>query len=101
MSTREHWVPIYIDSDRREEYFDSFDMLVLFEEFVTFLDNITKFWTHNKRVVQDVYSSTCEFHYIFYTVHRCVEFDVVLIANMYAHDTQFNDAIVMEFVRKM
>ena len=32
----EHWVTIYIDSDRRGEYFDSFGMPPLFNEFLTF-----------------------------------------------------------------
>ena len=97
----EHWVTIYIGNDRRGEYFDSFGMPPLFDEFVTFLNNNTKSWTHNKRVVQDVYSSACGYHCIFYAVHRCVGFDVGSIANMYTNDTVFNDAIVEEFVRKM
>ena len=59
----EHWVKININNDRRE-YFDSFGMPPLFDEFVTFLNNNTKSWTHNKRVVQDVYSSACGYHYI-------------------------------------
>ena len=97
----EHWVTIYINNDRQAEYFDSFGMPPLFDEFVTFLNNNTKSWTHNKRVVQDVYSSACEYHCTFYAVYRCVGFDVGSIANMYTNDTVFNDAIVEEFVRKM
>ena len=97
----EHWVTIYINNDRRGEYFDSFGMPPLFDEFVTFLNNNTKSWTHNKRVVQDVYSSACGYHCIFYAVHRCVGFDVGSIANMYTNDTILNDTIVEEFVRKM
>ena len=73
----------------------------LFDEFVTFLNNNTKSWTHNKRVVQDIYSSACGYHCILYAVHRCVGFDVGSIENMYTNDTVFNDAIVEEFVRKM
>ena len=97
----EHWVTIYIDSDRRGEYFDSFGMPPLFNEFLTFLNYNTKSWTHNNRVVQDDYSSAYGFHCIFYAVHRCVGFDVGSIANMYTNDVVFNDAIVEEFVRKM
>ena len=97
----EHWVTIYIDSDRRREYFDSFGMPPLFSEFLTFLNYNTKSWTHNNRVVQDAYSSACGFHCIFYAVHRCVGFDVGSIANMYMNDVVFNNAIVEEFVRKM
>ena len=97
----EHWVAIYIDKNRPGEYFDSFGMSSLFNEFVTFLDNNSKSWTSNNRIVQDVYSSACGFHCIFYAVHRCVGFDVGSIANMYTNDTVFNDAIVEEFVSKM
>ena len=97
----EHWVTIYIDNDRRGEYFDSFGMPPLFDEFVTFLNNNTKSWKHNNRVVQDVYSSACGFHCIFYAVHRCVGFDVGSIANMYTDDAVFNDTIVVKFVSKM
>ena len=97
----EHWVTIYINNDRRGEHFDSFGMPPLFDKFVTFLNNNTKSWTHNKRVVQDVYSSACGLHYIFYAVHRCVGFDVGSIANMYTNDAVFNNAIAEEFVRKM
>ena len=46
----EHWVTIYINNDRRGEYFDSFGMPPLFDEFVTFLNNNTKSWTHNKEL---------------------------------------------------
>ena len=97
----EHWVTIYIDNDRRGEYFDSFGMPPLYEEFVAFLDNNTKFWTHDKRVVQDIYSSVCRLHCIFYAVHRCVGFDVGSIASTYTNDAVLTDAIVEEFVRKM
>ena len=97
----EHWVTIYINNDRRGEYFDSFGMPPLFDEFVTFLNNNTKSWTHSKIVVQDVYSSVCGYHCIFYAVHRCIGFNVGSIANMYTNDAVFNDAIVEEFVRKM
>ena len=34
----EHWVTIYIDSDRRGEYFDSFGMPPLFNEFLSFFE---------------------------------------------------------------
>ena len=98
---REHWATIYIDTNRRGEHFDSFGMPPLCEEFAKFLNNNTKFWTHNKRVVQNIYSSECGFYCIFYAMHRCVGFDVGSIANMYTHYNVFNDAVVEEFVRKM
>ena len=97
----EYWMTIYIDNDRRGEYFNSFGMPPYFEELVTFLNNNTKSWTHNKRVVQDAYSSACRYHCIFYAVHRCVGFGVGSIANMCTNDTVFNNAIVEEFVSKV
>ena len=92
---------IYIDNDRRGEYFDFFGILPLFDEFVTFLNNNTKSWTHNKRVVQDFYSSACGFHCIFYAVHRRKRYDIGSIANMSTNDTILKDALIEEFVSKM
>ena len=92
---------IYIDKDRRAEYFDSFGMLPLFNEFVSFFNYNSKSWICNKRVVQDIYSSVCGFHCIFYAVHRCDGFSVGSIANMYTNDVVINDVIVKEFVRNM
>ena len=34
-------------------------------------------------------------------MHRCVEFDVGSIANIYTNDSVFNNAIVEEFVSKL
>ena len=76
-------------------------MLPLFNEFVLFLNNNSKSWICNKRVVQDIYSCACGFHYIFFAVHRCVGFNVGSIANMYTNDVDFNVVIVEEFVRNM
>ena len=76
-------------------------MLPLFNEFVSFFKNNSKSWICNTRVVQDIYSSSCGFHCIFYAVHRCVGFSVGSIANMYTNDVVFNDVIAEEFVRYM
>ena len=72
-------------------------MLPLFNEFVLFLNNNSKFLICNKRVVQDIYSSACGFHCIFYAVHMCVGFSDSFIANMYTNDVVFNNVIVEEF----
>ena len=73
-------------------------MPLLFNEFVTFLNNNSKSWICNKKVVQDIYSSACGFHFIFYAVHRYVGFNVGSITNMYTNDVVFNDALVEKFI---
>ena len=93
-----HWVVIYIDKNKRAEYFDSFGLPPLFDEFEQFMINNSKFWLHNSKVVQDVYSSACGHHCIFFCIQRSIGFDMGAIANMYTSNTTFNDEIAQKFV---
>ena len=93
-----HWVTIHFDRNKRAEYFDSFGLPPVFAEFEQFMNDNSKFWLHNKRVVQDVYSSACGHHCIFFAVHRCIGFDMGAISNMHTDNTDFNDDIAREFV---
>jgi hypothetical protein len=92
-------VAIYIGNDRRAEFFDSFGMHPTVWHFETFLNENSRYWTHNTKRVQSFYSDACGYHCIFYAVHRCVGFDVNAIANMYTKNNVYNDVVVKEFVR--
>ena len=94
----EHWIVMYIDENRRADYFDSFGRYPTEKCFENFLDNNSVFWIHNDRPVQDLYSDACGYHYIFFSVHRCVGFDLNSIVNMYTDNLLANDAFVKRFV---
>ncbi len=95
-----HWVVIYIDNKKRAEFFDSFGMYPSVRGFETFLENNSLRWTHNNKTLQHPFSDACGYHCIFYSVYRCVGFDMNAIVNMYTNNLMYNDAIVKEFVRE-
>ena len=101
-STRsgQHWVVIYIDGKRRGEFFDSTGLFRPIElEFEKFLNDNTNCWTRNTKAVQHMMSDACGYHCVFYSVYRCLGFDLNAIINMYSANTMYNDSIVKEFVR--
>jgi hypothetical protein len=101
-STRggEHWVVIYIDGERRGEFFDSIsNVRPIEEQFESFLQRNSVTWTRNARTVQHLMSDTCGYHCVFFAVNRCVGFSMNSIVNMYTANLLHNDKIVMDFVR--
>ncbi len=103
-STRggEHWLAIYIDVKRRGEVFDSGgDINPINNEFVRFLELNCNVWTRNARAVQHPLSDACGYHTIFYSVYRCLGYDLDDILHMYTNNLLYNDSIVKEFVCAM
>lgn len=94
-----HWVAVYITSQRYGEYFDSFGMHTTVERIESFLNKNCIRWQCNTKHVQDLLSDACGYHCIFYSVHRCIGFNLQAIINMYTNDSLCNDAIVKAFVR--
>jgi hypothetical protein len=96
----EHWVVIYVDDNRRAEFFDSFGMSPTKERFETFLNNVSASWVFNARSVQYPLSDACGYHCVFFAVHRCVGFNINAVVNMYTHNLMYNDVLVKQFVRE-
>ena len=95
-----HWIAIYIDNQRKADFFDSFGMHPSVERFEKFLKNNSRRWTHSNKVLQHPLSDACGYHCIFFSVYRCVGFDMNAIVNMYTNNPMYNDAIVKEFVQE-
>ena len=101
-STRggEHWVVIYIDGERRGEFFNSIgDAQPMEELFESFIRRNSITWTRNSKAVQHLMSDTCGYHCIFFAINRCVGYSMSSIINMYTSNLMYNDEIVKEFVR--
>jgi hypothetical protein len=92
-----HWIAIYVDSDGRGEYFDSFGRKPtgVFEDYMN--DNC-KDWIYNTRQLQSINSSYCGFYCCVYCMFKCRGFDLVRIVNAFSRDTGLNDSIVHGFV---
>lgn len=68
-----HWVAVYIDSNGRGEYYDPAGRPPLHQTFLNFMNKQCTSWTFNTVRVQEVGSSVCGQHCIFYLVHRCAD----------------------------
>ena len=93
-----HWIVVYIDKQRRADYFDSFGMAPTVKEIKHFLNENSIKWIYNVEPVQEITSDACGHHCIFFAVHRCIGFDMKSIVDMYTKNKSFNDDIVKLFV---
>ena len=93
----EHCIVIYVDENRRGEYFDSLDRFPT-KWFKTFLDENCTAWSWNEMQLQIVISKFCGHYCIFYCLNRCRRVDVREVAKIFSKDTSLNDSIVHNFV---
>jgi hypothetical protein len=92
-----HWIAIFVDTNGRGEYFDSYGRKpsTLFENYMN--DNCID-WIYNTKQLQSINSSYCGQYCCFYCTLRCQDFDLVRIVNTFSRDTGLNDSIVYSFV---
>jgi hypothetical protein len=92
-----HWIAIFVDSNERGEYFDSFGRKPsgVFEEYMN--DNCIA-WIYNTRQLQSVASSYCGYYCCLFCMFRCRGFSLTRIVNIFTRDTGLNDSIVHGFV---
>jgi len=92
-----HWIAIYVDSNGRGEFFDSFGRKPS-EVFEDYMNENCIDWIYNTRQLQSIASSYCGFYCCFYCMFRCRGFDLTRIVNTFTRDTGLNDSIVYGFV---
>ena len=92
-----HLIVLYVDKNRRGEFFDSFGRCP-FEHFKIFLDENCVEWIWNARQIQSVISKLCGHYCIFYCLYRSRGLDVRKIVRMFTKDTGLNDSMVHNFV---
>ena len=93
----EHWIVLYVDGNRRGEYFDSMCRFPT-KRFKIFLDVNCTAWIWNEKQLESVISKFCGHYCIFYCLNRCRGVDVREVAKMFTKDTIPNDSLVHNFV---
>ena len=94
----EHWVAIYIDSRGRGQYFDSYGLFPLYNEFTEFLNDYCTSWNYNSRTFQSSNSSTCGLYCIFFILFRCLGFSYCQFASFFNQSENANDFILTPFL---
>ncbi len=88
---------LYIGRNARGEYFDSFgrppDRL-----FRLYMNKYCTKWRRNERQIQSVLTRFCGHYCIFYSLYKCLDYDIKTITDSFTNDTALNDWIVHRFV---
>ena len=94
----EHWIVLYINTNG--EYFDSFAEKPR-RTFELYLDKYCARWTMNNKTLQSVISSFCGHYCVFYSLYKCLNYDIDAITNIFTNNTALNDYLVHDFVCQM
>ena len=94
----EHWVAFYFHPDGHCIYYDSYGSPPLLRAFSRFMENNSHYWIFNTQGVQDINSSLCGFHCIFFAVHICRGMNLSKFLSMFDSNRKFNDLMVYDFV---
>jgi hypothetical protein len=94
----EHWLAIYIDSNRCGEFFDSFGREPG-RPFSDFMNKHCVHWIYNDKQLQNVLSTYCGHYCVLYCLYKSRGFSMSRIVGMFTDDTSVNDRIVARFVK--
>ena len=97
----EHWVAVWLHHDGRSEYFDSFGLPPRHREIIDFLRrNSVTWYHHNRRLLQNVTSSTCGLYVIYYICMKSRGWSMRrLLRPFHPHRQRANDELVWKITR--
>ena len=97
----EHWVVMYLQSNKMGEFFDSFGRSPVECNLDSFFKFHTEYKiTYNNKLIQHIASSACGFHCLFFALMRCRGHSLSNIVQMYSSDTVWNDKTVKKLILK-
>ena len=89
-----HWVALYFDSYGAAEYFDSYGRKPGTRLVQNYVKKYAIDWSHNTKMLQSPYSSTCGEYCIYYLYYKCRGRSLNHILNDFSDDFQSNDVKV-------
>ena len=96
----EHWVAIIILSDGKGEYFDSYGLPPLHNEFLDFLDyNCPNGWKFNEVTLQCLSCITCGHYCVAYIKFRCLGHSLSEFVSLFGKDLVFNDELINLYIK--
>jgi hypothetical protein len=95
-----HWIAIYIDETGLGEYFDSFGLPPLQNEFYTFMDkSCQNGWYFSTVLLQDLRSLSCGQYCMLYCALRSYGFSLCSIIRLFSNSGQVNEDIVTDIYK--
>ena len=76
----QHWTAVFIDSEKRGYYFDSYGYLPP-PRLQRWLNTNTRKWSYNTAFLQSIYSSLCGYYCLYFLFQMCCGKDLQSIVN--------------------
>lgn len=92
----EHWIAMYLD-DQHGEYFDSFGLPPLHQDFIKFMKNVRSTWIFSNKDIQNYSSVSCGEFCIAFLKHRCKGLTMDSFLKMFPIGSLKNDVRVNRF----
>lgn len=93
----QHWVAMYFDSNKGVDYFDSYGLMPIRDEFnIVMRDNANNI-NSNSKWLQGINTSVCGMYCIFFLHHRSRGINMKSIIKLFDLDQTLNDARICRF----
>ena len=96
----EHWIAIFIDSDRNGELFDSLALPVS-NILIRWLNRFTNKWKKNGRTFQQLLSATCGAFALYFILNRLHATNFDALTASFGESLQANESFVKQFFRSL
>ena len=94
----EHWVAMYVDTERRGDYFDSYGQQPQHVGFVDFMTEHCSTWSTNERTLQSPLSTVCGQYCVAFLMFRCRDASMNAFTRLFTTDLVANDCRVFDWV---
>lgn len=100
----EHWLSLTLEKNGEATFFDSFGFPPNFiyypQSILNFMEKFSKIIKYHNGQLQDLLSSVCGHHCIYYLCHRACGLSFNQVLKLYQQDPIKNDLMVYNFVKK-
>jgi hypothetical protein len=96
-----HWVAIYIDSNKRGEYFDSYGRPPEILAIKSFLNEYSECWGYNEKRLQGLFSSVCGHYCIYFILQRAFGTPMSSFLDKFSSEEyEENDHLITEWLNE-
>ncbi len=94
-----HWVAIFVNSDGKAEYFDSYGLKPFVPSISTFLEQYKERCYSRKRL-QDQFSSVCGHYCLYFLIKRWMNVSMEDILQKFTENYEENDNLITDWVNE-
>ena len=94
----EHWIAMYVDAERRGDYFDPYGLQPQHVEFANFMNEHCSEWAPNDRTLQSHLSTVCGQYCVAFLIFRSRNVSMHGFTRLFTTDLVANDCRVFDWL---